>query len=67
MTKACVWFTIFVLLISGQAVWSFATNYAINEPTRLVTINNPSLPSGYTCTNLSGMAYSDSYQRLYTV
>jgi len=67
LAKALVWVMLFALLLTGQTIQSFATNYSVAEPTRLATINNATLPSGYTCTNLSGMAYSDSYQRLYTV
>lgn len=66
IAKALVWVMLFALLLTGQTIQSFATNYATLEPIRLVTINNENLPSGSTCTNLSGMAYSDSYNRLYT-
>ncbi len=66
LTKALVWVMLFALLLTGQTIQSFATNYATDEPTRLTTIENEDLPSGSTCTNLSGMAYSDSYHRLYT-
>lgn len=67
LSKICIWVMLFSLIVSGQTILSFATNYSINEPIRLTTIENENLPnSDKKCTNLSGMAYSDSYNRLYT-